>query len=303
LFASLNEALNVSFSMGSYLGRGDTGALRAVASTGHSIALGYVLVIALMVFLGLAQAMQRSLAWKVGVITLAAGLIAALARGPWVGAIAGLVIYGLCSANPARFFARFVGWGAVAFVVLLLSPYQDRVIGLIPFIGDTDSANVEYRQRLFEASLVVIKQSLWFGGGDYMDQLAELGMVQGEGIVDVVNTYLALALSQGLVGLALFLGVLIAAVTPLAKLMAVADSRDANEYLVAQSLLAAIGGALVVIATASPILSIPTMYWMLAGLCVCSRSLAISAKSEFPPSAAPVISRHGHRYPPLPSKT
>jgi hypothetical protein len=87
----------------------------------------------------------------------------------------------------------------------LLSPYQDRVIGLIPFVGDTDSANVDYRQRLFDTSLVVIKQNPWFGGGDYIGQLGDLGMVQGEGIVDLVNTYLAVALSQGLIGLALFL--------------------------------------------------------------------------------------------------
>ena len=303
LYASLNEALNVSFAMGNYLGRGDTGALRAVASTGHSIALGYVLVIALMVFIGLSSAMNRSLAWKAGVVTLSAGIIAALARGPWVGAVAGLVVFGLFSSNPARYFTRSAGWSAVALVVLLLSPYQDRVIGLIPFVGDTDSGNVEYRQRLFDASLIVIKQNPWFGGGDYMDQLADLGMVQGEGIVDLVNTYLAVALSQGLVGLALFLGVFISAATPLAKLIAIADSRDASEYLVAQSLLAAMGGALVVVATASPILCIPTMYWMLAGLCVCSRSLAVSAESALRAPDPHVISRRRKQFPAVPSKT
>jgi hypothetical protein len=281
LYASLNETLNVSFGMGGYLGRGDTGALRAVASTGHSIALGYVLVIALMLFIGLSTAMNRSLSWKAGVVTLSAGTIAALARGPWVGAVAGLMVYGLCSANPARYFARFAGWGALAVVLLLLSPYQDRVIALIPFVGETDADNVVYRQRLFDASVIVIRQNPWFGGGNYMDQLAELGMMQGEGIVDLVNTYLAVTLSQGLVGLALFLGVFIASAAPLVKIVAFSESRNGNEYAVWQSLLAAMSGALVVVATASPILCIPTMYWILAGLCVSSRRLAIPASAAF----------------------
>jgi hypothetical protein len=286
LYASLNEALDVSFGMGGYLGRGDTGALRAVASTGHSIVLGYVLVIALMLFIGLSTTMNRSFSWKAGVMTLSAGTIAALARGPWVGAVAGLVVYGLCSTNPAKYFARFAGWGASAVVLLLLSPYQDRVIDLIPFVGETDAGNVEYRQRLFDASLVVIQQNPWFGGGDYIDQLAELGMVQGEGIVDLVNTYLAVALSQGLAGLALFLGVFIVSAASLARLVTLSDSRDSAEYAVSQSLLAATGGALVVIATASPILCIPTLYWILAGLCVASHRLlqAERAASNISPS-------------------
>lgn len=277
LYSSLNEALGVSFGFGGYLMRGSDVGLRAVASTGHSIALGYVIVIAMMLFMGLASTMNRSLLWKIALTTLAAGLIAPLARGPWVGAVAGLIVLGLFSTKPVLYFSRMVGWGVLITFILLISPYQDRVVGLIPFIGEIDAGGVDYRQRLFDASVIVIMQNPLFGGGDYLGQLADLGMTQGEGIVDLVNTYLAVALAQGLVGLALFLGVFVAAAGSLAKSLAFLASRDGVEYALGRSLLAATLSSLLILATVSPVLCIPTLYWMLAGLCVSSQRVINSA--------------------------
>jgi O-antigen ligase len=156
-------------------------------------------------------------------------------------------------------------------VLITLSPYRDRLFNLIPFIGTTDAVNVDYRIRLFEASLVVIRQRPWFGGGDFYNELASMGMMQGEGIVDLVNSYIGVALSLGLVGLTLFLGTFTAAGVILFRAWRCTDP-SSEAHLLGRSLLSAFVAMLLIISTVSPILCIPTLYWTMAGLCVsCSR--------------------------------
>jgi O-antigen ligase len=126
---------------------------------------------------------------------------------------------------------------------------------------------------LLENSLLVISQRPWFGGGNYYNELASMGMVQGEGIVDLVNTYLCIALSQGCVGLLLFVGVFAAASARLFRTWN-CDELPPDAHLLGRSLISAVVAMLVTIATVSPILCIPTLYWTLAGLCVgCARFL------------------------------
>lgn len=172
----------------------------------------------------------------------------------------------------------------------MVSPYGDTLAGLVPFIGVTDAGNVDYRQRLFDASVLVIRQNPWFGGGNYIGELAALGMVQGEGIVDLVNTYLAVALSQGLVGLGLFVGVFAAAGLGLfvAWLRVGVDS---ELHRLGRAMLAALAAVLTMITTMSPILCVPTMYWLVAGLCVAFARLAGSAVLIGAPGVA---QRHPH---------
>jgi O-antigen ligase len=155
----------------------------------------------------------------------------------------------------------------------LISPYRDRVINILPFIGDTDVGSVTYRQTLLENSLLVISQRPWFGGGNYYNELASMGMVQGEGIIDLVNTYICIALSQGCVGLVLFVGVFAAAGARLFRASTGAELSP-EVHLLGRSLISTLVAMLVTIATVSPILCIPTLYWTLAGLCVgCVRFL------------------------------
>jgi hypothetical protein len=66
LYSSLPTVLGVSFGMGNYLGRGDLGVIRALASTGHSIALGYVLVIALLLYQAVQPRDRRPVSNTVG---------------------------------------------------------------------------------------------------------------------------------------------------------------------------------------------------------------------------------------------
>jgi O-antigen ligase len=273
LYSSLPGALGVELGMGNYLGRGDLGVVRALASAGHGIALGYVLAIALLLYQFVQPRDRRPVSNTVGSLVLLAGSIAALSRGPWVGLAAGVVVFTLMSANRKRDFSRLLSCSFLVLIMVLVSPYRDRVINLLPFIGDTDAGSVTYRQMLLENSLLVISQRPWFGGGNYYNELASMGMVQGEGIVDLVNTYLSISLSQGCVGLVLFVGVFAAAGARLFRAWNCAESPP-EAHLLGRSLISALVAMLVTIATVSPILCIPTLYWALAGLCVgCARFL------------------------------
>jgi O-antigen ligase len=213
-------------------------------------------------------------------LVLLAGIIAALSRGPWVGLAVGVVVFTLMSANRKRDLSRLLVGSFFMLVIIIISPYRDRLINLLPFIGTTDAAAVTYRQMLFENSLLVISQRPWFGGGDYYNELASMGMVQGEGIVDLVNTYIVIALSKGCVGLVLFGGVFAAAAIRLFRAWNRAEV-SSEEHLLCRSLISALVAMLVIIATVSPILCIPTLYWTLAGLCVgCARFLEPSVDSS-----------------------
>jgi O-antigen ligase len=81
----------------------------------------------------------------------------------------------------------------------------DYIVGLINMTStdETASFNVLYRQELLTQSLALIHQSPWFGVPNYMQSLENLR--QGEGIIDLVNTYLVIALNVGILGVGLFL--------------------------------------------------------------------------------------------------
>ena len=64
----------------------------------------------------------------------------------------------------------------------------------------------EYRTRLLRASLPQIAERPLFGSANFMEKPAFEALRQGEGIVDLVNAYLQIALYYGLVGLVLFVG-------------------------------------------------------------------------------------------------
>ena len=81
---------------------------------------------------------------------------------------------------------------ATLLVIPLLSsfPVGQKVINMLPFIGKTDTENVDYRVKLLDNAYIVFNRYPFFGSVKFNQELADLGMVQGEGIVDVVNSYL-----------------------------------------------------------------------------------------------------------------
>jgi hypothetical protein len=249
-----------------YLGR--SGVLRAMASTGHAIALGYVLAICLLLYLPMHSRLPRG--WRAGVLLLlGAGLFAPLSRGPWIGAACGLLLYLLLGPRPLRNVALLGAGGITAVGVLALLPFGAFVLDLVPFVGTVEMGNLTYRQRLMEAASELIWRNPVLGSSDYTQRLAEMGLTQGQGIVDIVNTYLQVALRSGFTGLVLFAGFLLATLLcGLAGRSAARQARQRSDADLGRSLAAAQLAVIVTIGSVSSILVIPWMYWCLAGLLV-----------------------------------
>jgi len=197
---------------------------------------------------------------------LAAGLIAAMSRGPWIGAA--VMVLAFVGTGP-RALTRLAKLGVAGLCVvplLLVSPGGQGLVDYLPFVGTIDAQNVAYRERLFEVSLGVVLEHPFFGAWDFMQLPVMQQLRQGEGIIDVVNSYLGVTLESGLVGLSLFFGFFLVVLVELFAAMRRAGDRDGEPYALGRALFCALLGILVIIATTSSIVLIPVVYWSIAGL-------------------------------------
>lgn len=261
LYSGVGEDWGIESNL--YLRRGEV--LRASATAGHSIVLGYFFAVALGLWLYLQRHVPRGLAW-LGTATLAMGLIAAFARGPWVGALVIITAYAALGPNALRRSLKGLAFLAVAGGIALVTPLGPKIIDNLPFIGSIATDTIAYRQQLLDASLMIIGQNPLFGSPSFLLQMEDLR--QGEGIIDLVNTFAAIALSYGLVGLALFLGFIGVPVVHCWRTVRRLSPVDPDAAMLGVSLIAALLGILVILATASNYLSIPYVYLALTGLVV-----------------------------------
>lgn len=276
LYASLRDTLGVQWGMGGYSVRGGQEALRALATTGHPIALGYVIAVAAGFFMYLRKSVPYPMTWRLGLILLTAGLIAALSRGPWVGAAAMLLVFVATGPSPGLGFSKLGLLGVLILLVSLISPAGEKLIDYLPFIGTVDKGGVTYRQQLLEVSIAIIMQNPFFGSFDYLN-LPAMQKLMAEGIIDIVNSYLGIALASGLVGLSLFSGFFIAVAVGIFGGMRNLTDRNSELYLLGRVLFSTLLGILVIIFTVSSITVIPVVYWSVAGLGVAyARMLALA---------------------------
>ena len=283
-----------------YRSRSEGGPLRAVTVTTYPIVLGYAIMFGLGFFALIAPLLKRRLPIMTLWLLLLGGLIASLSRGPWVGAAAMALV--MLFLGPARSKRVFWGLLTAGIAVLLLSATASgrMILELLPFVGTAETGNVDYRQRLWDVSMLVFWQNPLLGDIHFVDSPLMEQMRQGEGLIDIVNSFLQVALAYGFVGLALFSSALLlptyAAWRARRTLM---SSSGATEQL-GRTLIAIMAGVLVTIATASGIGVIPTLYWILAGLLVSFSQLvkqSIANENQFIPalqSHRPSHDRHLH---------
>lgn len=263
LYADFGASWSDNAALGFYLIRGNI--LRAEASAGHALALGYLLAIALGFWLYLRSHVTATRARITAVLLLWLGLLAAYSRGPWIGAAA--IYFVFAALSPRRFTRLFKAAGVAVILAgaIGVTPLGSRIINVLPFMGGSvDSGSIDYRERLAERSWQLIQQNPYFG-----DQLAITKMEdlrQGQGIIDEVNTYVEVILDKGLVGLSIFVGfILIALVKAYRPTKALVQS-DPDLTLLGVSLVACIVGTLIMIENCSFILGYEKMFYVLAGL-------------------------------------
>lgn len=263
LYTAMTGALGLSWGYGNYLGR--DGLLRAAASAGHPIVLGYVMTVGLGCWLYLRGEKKLTLRSSAPMLLMGAGLLATLSRGPWVGAVAMVLAFVFTGRSGMRKVLHLVLAGTAALAAMATLGIGQRVLNLLPFIGQTEAGNVEYRQRLIDNALIVIERNLWLGSTNYRQTPEMQAMIQGEGIIDIVNTYISVALNYGVIGLALFVGFFASILWSLWRKQAHLTTNDERRTL-GRSLLATLVGIAVIITTVGSTVVVPHIYWLTGGL-------------------------------------
>ena len=277
LYSGLAASMGVFSKMGGYMIRGDS--LRAMASSEHSIVLGYLATIGLALLLFVRHYITSRVVFGLALTLLVGALVASGARGPWVGGIVVLVVVLLTGPDKFKRFFRVSLLAAPVLVALSFTSFGRGLFELLPFVGSADTDSIDYRRRLFDTSVQIILQNPWFGGFDYLVNPSMQDMIQGEGIIDVVNSFLGVALTFGIVGLSLFGGVFLFAGWGVWSTLRRVEPRS-DLGLLGRALLAALVSVMLMIVTLSSIGVVPWVYWLLAGLCVGYARLAPEPQVE-----------------------
>ncbi len=239
------------------------GSLRAQASAGHSLALGLWLAIALPLFMVI-QRNQVNVSLKLifGAL-IVMGLWSTGARGPWLAALVSVFVYfGMNPTGATRGVKNLIKI-LIVLGVIFVSPLGQIIIPYLPFVGTIDSGNVDYRVRLFEVCMDLISANPFFGNPFAANQME--GLRQGQGIIDLVNGYLQIAVFHGVIALGLFLALLLFAVGRTAIAWRKVRLKDPEHGYVGAALVGAMLGNMVFIATAG----IDPEVYMLAGMMSC----------------------------------
>ena len=265
LYNSLGDALGTgSSSISNFLAR--SGGLRALATLDHPITLGYFMSVAFGFYLFLSNSIQNTTVKRMGFLLIILGLLAPLSRGPWVGATVLIIAYVLQGPMAIKKLSTLFLAAIISFSILAVLPGGQKYINLIPFSGETEKGNITYREQLFENSMIVIKRNPLFGSSNYLETPEMLEMMQGQGIIDIVNTYLGVALEAGYVGLTLFIGIFITVIGGVRKNMKLIKDQKNHLHILGRCLVAVLFAIMITIATTSSIGTVPIIYWSVLGL-------------------------------------
>jgi hypothetical protein len=249
--------------------------LRAQVNAGHPIVLGFTFAVAFGFWLALRSSVEGG-ALKLGILlALLVGLVTTFSRGPWVGAVVIWVIFLSLGPDARRRLAQALGLLLAVGAVGLISPWSDKIIDYIPFIGNVGSETVAYRMRLAETSWQLVLQNPIFGSPNYLAYMEKLR--QGEGIIDLVNAYATIALSFGLVGLGLFAAFFGSIILRCMKAALPLIELDPEFNLVGAALVATLVATLAMLFTVNLYMSIGALAWILGGMGVAYSRLAKAA--------------------------
>lgn len=246
--------------------RGDS--LRASALFVGPLTLGYVMTVGIGLTLFIKNYSNKKTLVNLLVLCFAACLYFTKARGSWVGFLVLAILYIWSGPQKLGNLAKFSFSGFFFLGILSLTSVGQRIINSLPFISPESSheaSTVDYRFRLLEQSWMVFKKHPLFGTPNYRETPEMEVMRQGQGIIDVVNSYVHIGLSYGLVGLSLFSLIFFGLLFSILKSLKALPDDETDLINVGRALFAILGSILVMIMTVSSIDYIPVFYWIIAG--------------------------------------
>lgn len=263
LYSDIASYWQIDESLFGYLFRGDV--LRAQVTSGQSIILGNFYAVVLGLWLYLQSGLTGFRRW-LGTAAVIGGLLAAFSRGPWVGAVVCGFAFVAIGPNATTRVFKFLGAMTLGAAIALASPFGDRILDNLPFIGTVDAGNITYRQAVIDRSIQIIRQNPFFGSPYFGKSMEDLRT--GEGIIDLLNVYLSIGMAYGLVTLTAFVLFLTTAWFKCLKITRMTALSDPDTSRLGAALCAAMAGTLVIIYTVSNYLSVPYIYVGLAALMV-----------------------------------
>ena len=263
------------------------GYLRAVVTTQNPIAWGVVAMTGFgIAFATLNDQVSRFYRYA-GFAVLGAGVIVSMSRGPWVGAAVVVMMMVMIGPKMITRSIQLSAAGGLALIAAMATPFGNRILSLLPFFGDSASDTIDYRQQLLQVSWEVVMEKPFFGSVDYLEHPKLQIMRQGEGIIDIVNTYIQVLLGSGFVGLFLFVGILLSTLLAVYKAMKSARTHNTKLALYCQAYFATIVAMMLTIFTTSSVAPIPLFFWSLIALGVAlTRIEAVEREKAQAPAAA-----------------
>jgi hypothetical protein len=264
LYADLGGSWGIQDKFTSYVMRGSS--LRAMASAGHSLALGFLLAIGFAFWLYLARFLTSRVARISGILILWMGLIAAYSRGPWIGAVCIYFVYATFNSGGFGKLLKATAIAGCVAAVIYLSPLGVKFTKVLPVFGGTiDTQDVDYRQRLVSRTWEIVRDNPFLGDQHALLRMQDLR--QGQGIIDLVNTYSGILLGNGFVGLFIFMPFILLALMKAISIAKFSREVDPDFSAMGACLGAAILGMLLMLENGSFGSGPKYMFYALAALC------------------------------------
>jgi O-antigen ligase len=240
--------------------------LRAGAIFKSPIVLGYSMVIGFGLLLYLKPLVKTKFSSNLAGLVFFTSLIATLARGPWVGFVMLIMAY-IWVGKAAVKWLTFWGLSILASIPLLsLTETGNKFLQLLPFVGTIRSDTIDYREQLLDMAWIVFQRQPWFGSPLYTETPEMETMRQGQGIIDVVNTYIQIVLSYGTIGLILFIMIFLGLLYKCYQMIQLLPKEQTDLIRMGRSLFAILVAIVVIIFTVSSIDYTPIFYWVFVGV-------------------------------------
>jgi len=264
LYTTLDYSFDITRRFSHYLFR--DGVLRATGPFSSSIVLGYILTLGLGMGLAISSSYTNKKWYLLTLLLLVLALLSTASRGAWVGAIFLYAMFILLNHNKTKRIRQALTISIVFSPALFFTSVGQKIITLLPFIGKSNEGSIGYRQELFNQAMIVIQRQPLLGTNTYLETAEMQSMIQGQGIIDLVNTYIQIALHSGVVGVGLFILFFSGLVLRLFLAQRKIPKNEPETHQFAIALLATLLSVLVIIATVSHIDIISHCYWILAGI-------------------------------------
>jgi len=228
------------------------GLLRAEASSGQPLALGFLLTVGIGFWLYLWSRVTGQWIRKAAVtVLLLTGLFVSFSRGPWLATVVVFLAYAAFGSSRASGLMKVAMVALILGGLVVLSPFGTKLPQILPFSESDPAAqsSLLYREELLERSWQLIQTHPLLGDQLALAHLQDLR--QGEGIIDVVNTYVGITLFHGFAGLALFLTFQFLPLYRTRRAARRLSPRDSDADLLATGIAATIFGTIILLADCS----------------------------------------------------